>query len=227
VINANESFLIISPSLQGTIQSIPRVSLEEFIDKCEPADIISSYLKSESFTTKKRMMWSRILGLAQGSLFTTLKLVKNKKIIIGYGTRYENIGSGKPIIVEERSLERYLKHTGGSILMRPVKVLTPQEKKQVIKYMTDRIGLRYNVFALFKTAWDRFTRRKITPFFEKKISDKELKNFQEPLFCSTIITFAYKSAGINLKLSKNIFDTWPRDYLLSPNIWKICYYKAD
>ena len=57
---------------------------------------------------------------------------------------------------------------------------------------------------------------------EEELTPKELGELREPLFCSNIIAVAYRAAGYKKPFSKVIYDTWPRDFIISPNTEKIC-----
>lgn len=219
--------IIFSPTILGILDDTPRVSLSEFVNNSQPGDVITSFLKSDSFSSSYRLILSRALGLSQGSKFTSLKMVDVNHTIIGYGVESTDVKLDIIPKVDKTDMIPFLKNCGGAILIRPVNELDPKQISRALKYMRDRIGLDYDTYGLLKSTWDRFLDRRILPFNTDRLTKKDIDNYKQPLFCSTIINFAFLSAGVKLKLAKNNLDVWPRDFILSPDTWKVCYYKTN
>ena len=109
--------------------------------------------------------------------------------------------------------------------------------------MKDRDGLSYNFKQLVTSGFHRIkdtvlnhaaTEKSIISGRRIDIQNKQdlssyvkqvksyLKNYNEPLICSTVIYLALKSVGSKMMLAYDPFEVWPRDFLLSDQTKKIC-----
>ena len=213
-------FADISPKLISTMNSTPSVKSTELIKRAESGDIIVGYLISKYFSLP-RLIISRTLGLAQGGLWTTAKIVTEKGTIVGYGAqpgKYQQGSFGK-YKTGEGSFLSYARVSAGMILIR-VPGLNEIQKRKIVNYMRSHIGLPYDKSMLLKTAWDRLVNRKIFANY-KDISEEDVDQLKIPLICSNIIAFAYKKAGVDINFSKNPMDVWPKDFIIHPDTIKV------
>jgi hypothetical protein len=216
----SEMSAFITPGIKKHLRNTPVVSKKEFLEATQPGDIMVTFtpkrkISKSSFTKLKASM----MTLFQASPYTSSKLVYDKRTIAGYdadptaGVNYLQKGSLQNFV------NRWIQE---AMLLRPVGT-TPTQVRSVQQYFKKRIGLPYNTDQVMKSAWNRFY-KKLLPFLRKdtKITKKELGQAVEPLFCSNIIAISYRAAGYRKPFGKVIFDTWPRDFILSKNTEKIC-----
>ena len=219
-IPVSEMASFVTPRIKKHLQTTPKVTKKEFLEAAQPGDIMVTFtpkraISKSSFTKFKATM----MTLFQTSPYTSSKLVYDKKFVAGYDA---DPTEGRNFL-QKGNLENFVNRwIQEAMLLRPVGA-TPEQIKGVQQYFKKRIGLPYNSDQVMKSVWKRFY-KKMLPFLrkEQKISGKELGQIVEPLFCSNIIAVAYKSAGYRRKFGKVILDTWPRDFILSPNTEKIC-----
>jgi len=216
----SEMSAFITPGIKKHLRNTPVVTKKDFLEATEPGDIMVTFtpkrkISKSAFTKLKASM----MTLFQASPYTSSKLVYDKRTIAGYdadptaGVNYLQKGILKNFV------NRWIQE---AMLLRPVG-RTPEQVRSVQQYFKKRIGLPYNSEQVMKSAWNRFY-KKLLPFLRKdsKITKKELGQAVEPLFCSNIIAVSYRAAGYRKPFGKVIFDTWPRDFILSKNTEKIC-----
>jgi len=216
----SEMSAFITPGIKKHLRNTPVVTKKDFLEATEPGDIMVTFtpkrkISKSAFTKLKASM----MTLFQASPYTSSKLVYDKRTIAGYdadptaGVNYLQKGNLKNFV------NRWIQE---AMLLRPVG-RTPEQVRSVQQYFKKRIGLPYNSEQVMKSAWNRFY-KKLLPFLRKdsKITKKELGQAVEPLFCSNIIAVSYRAAGYRKPFGKVIFDTWPRDFILSKNTEKIC-----
>lgn len=216
----SEMSAFVTPGIKKHLRNTPIVSKKEFLEATQPGDIMVTFtpkrkIKKSAFTKLKASM----MTLFQASPYTSSKLVYDKRTIAGYdadptaGVNYLQKGNLQNFV------NRWIQE---AMLLRPIGS-TPAQVTSVQQYFKKRIGLPYNTDQVMKSAWKRFY-KKLLPFLRKdtKITKKELGLAVEPLFCSNIIAISYRAAGYRKSFGKVIFDTWPRDFILSKNTEKIC-----
>lgn len=219
-IPVSEMAAFVTPSVKRYLKETPKVSKRELLDTVEPGDILVT------FTPKRKILKStftnfkaKLMTLFQASPYTSSKLVYTKKIIAGY--------DAAPItglnILQSSNIDNFVNRwIQEAMLIRPIGK-TDAQVKGVQSYFKRRFGLAYNKDQVMRSAWKRFY-KKIFPFLRKetKLTPKQLGELTEPLFCSNIIAVAYRAAGYRKPFGKVIYDTWPRDFIVSPNTEKIC-----
>ena len=216
----SEMAVFVTPGVKRHLIATPKVSKKEFLEATEPGDIMVTFtpkraIKKSLYTSFK----AKMMTLFQASPYTSSKLVYDKRIVAGYdadptaGMNYLQKGS------LENFVNRWIQE---AMLVRPID-RTSEQVKAVQSYFDRRIGLPYNNDQVLLSAWKRFY-KKVLPFLRKDDSPppKELGKIVEPLFCSNIIAIAYRASGYKKPLSKVLLDTWPRDFIISPNTQKIC-----
>lgn len=219
-IPVSEMAAFVTPGIKKYLRSTPKVTKKEFLNTVKPGDIMVTFtpkrkIQKSGFTKFK----AKMMTLFQASPYTSSKFVYDRKTIAGYdadptaGVNYLQKGSLSNFV------NRWIQE---AMLLRPIGT-TPEQIRAAQQYFKRRIGLPYNHDQVMKSAWKRFY-KKLLPFLRKDYSPppKKLGEMVEPLFCSNIIAVAYKSAGYQKRFGKVILDTWPRDFILSPNTEKIC-----
>ena len=216
----SEMSAFVTPGIKKHLRNTPIVSKKEFLEATQPGDIMVTFtpkrkINKSAFTKLKASM----MTLFQASPYTSSKLVYDKRTIAGYDADpTAGINS-----LQKGSLQNFVNRwIQEAMLLRPIGS-TPQQVKAVQQYFKKRMGLPYNTDQVMKSAWKRFY-KKLLPFLRKdtKITKKELGLAVEPLFCSNIIAISYRAAGYRKSFGKVIYDTWPRDFILSKNTEKIC-----
>jgi len=203
----------LSPATSNIVNMLPIISPEEMMNNIEPADILVSMYKGTpegEMSEVKRKVMSWMMGG-----FSSSKIVINNNYIAGYGA---NPSKGAHNVNKIKKIE-FIKHFGPLCHIR-VPNLTEKKKKLVVHFINKYMGVQYSNSALMKSVWDRFTLRKVKPFFED-VNEEEIQDFKDPLYCSTLISFAYLAAGVNIKFSKNPYDVWPKDFITSSDTIKL------
>ena len=204
-------------TIRNILKETPIVSKKIFYDSCKPCDILLCYTQEHKLLTS---MYAQIkaagMSTFQGMPYTTSKLVIDKNTVMGYGMEMD--GKNK---LYKADLKKILSNTKAACLIR-IPDLTNDQKKKIVLYFLKRKGLEYSSIDIFKSTWDRFVKRKIFPFYKDKPVRKDtVSKLLNPLFCSTIISIAYLSAGVKIKFAPNPYDVWPRDFLISNQTKKL------
>lgn len=231
-----EEFVNISPSIIRVTETTPTVDEADFISKAQLGDIVVSYTRREVHPNIVTYFGTRAMGLFQGGLFTSIKVISSNNNIIGYGVKFGESS------LNEVSLSDWIKYQAGALLLR-VPSLSEKQKQQMVQFMKDRDGLSYNFKQLVTSGFHRIkdtvlnhaaTEKSIISGQRIDIQNKQdlssyvkevksyLKNYNEPLICSTVIYLALKSVGSKMMLAYDPFEVWPRDFLLSDQTKKIC-----
>lgn len=216
----SEMAAFITPGVKKFLNATPIVSKKVLLDTAEPGDILVT------FTPKRKIIKStltnikaKLMALAQGSPFTSSKLVFNNNTIAGYDAA-PRTGIN---VLEASNIQNFINRwIQEAMLIRPIGS-TETHVKGVQGYFRRRFGIAYNKDQVMKSSWKRLY-KKLLPFLRKdtELTPKQLGEIKEPLFCSNIIAIAYRSAGYRKPFSKVLYDTWPRDFIVSPNTEKIC-----
>lgn len=221
LIPVEEGTFLITPKIKSILKKIPLVKKSEFLEKAQVGDIVISFTEKRLLTKYLAVKISaNIMAATQGSPYTSSKIVLDNKIIAGYGvTPRDTLGGAK---LGQMLFKKYIRWRTESCLIR-VKT-SDTIRKKAAKFVKDRMGLTYDTSAIYKSIWNRLTKRKLFSFFKSKsLEPEEVKAIQTPLFCSTIISVAYLAGGFTEKFNnKHPYDVWPRDFMLSTNTKKIC-----
>jgi len=204
-----------SPAVKRIMKQVPLVTKKEFTNAMEPGDIVIAFSAKKQFVrTKHAKFMAKLMATAQGTPYTSSKLVVDKGHVAGYGIQIIDRPEENKITIMPKN--KFVAARPEMMLIR-IPELTDAQKKKTISFVRKRIGLSYNSSDLFKTAWNRLVGRKLLPFLkDKPMNPEEVNMIQEPLFCSNMITLALISAGFTKKFNgKNPWDTWPRDFILA------------
>lgn len=231
-----QEFVNISPAIIQVTESVPSVDEDTFITNAQPGDIVASYTRKEIHPNLLSYFGSRTMGLFQGGLFTSLKMISTDNKIIGYGVHFGDAG------IQEKPIKDWIEYQGGAILMR-IPSLTNKQKNNMVEFLRNRDGLSYNFSQLIGSVFKRIKDNTLNTIVGEKsllngqpinINDDRslskyikqvkmyLKNYNDPLICSTVIYLALKSVGSKIILAYDPFEVWPRDFLISKQTTKIC-----
>jgi hypothetical protein len=216
----SEMAMFVTPGVKRYLRETPKVSKKEFLEATQPGDIMVTFtpkraIKKSLYTSFK----AKMMTLFQASPYTSSKLVYDKNSVAGYDAD-PTVGKN---YLQKGNLQNFVNRwIQEAMLIRPVGT-TPEQIRKVQAYFKKRFGLPYNSDQVMLSAWKRFY-KKVLPFLRQDDSPppEKLQEMVEPLFCSNIIAVAYRAAGYNNKFGKVLFDTWPRDFILSPHTQKIC-----
>ncbi len=211
-------FVNISPTLRYILKHVPIVPMKKFIESVEPADLITAQAKYETYTSTARFLVSRSMGLVQGGNYITLKMAIDNRKLIGYGTEVGTRLDKEDSRIRERSLKKWLSYYNDAILIR-VSNLTEEQRTSAVNYMKSKIGLKYSYSKVAKSPVGRIAANIATP------DDANNYDPGAEQFCSSIIAYAFKNAGVDLHFRNKLDNIWPRDFLLSPHTIKICRMK--
>lgn len=214
-----------SPAVKRAMKDVPKVTKKEFVAAMQPCDIVVAFSAKKQFIkTKNAKFVAKMMATAQGSPYTSSKLVIDNNNVAGYGIQIIEKPEENKITVMPKN--KFVSARPEMMLIR-IPELTQAQKNKTISFVKRRIGLSYQGSDLFKTAWNRLVGRKLLPFLkDKPLNPEEVNAIQEPLFCSNMITLALISAGFKKKFNnKNPWDTWPRDFILADFTEKL--YRID
>ncbi len=208
-----------TPKVKKIIKKTPRVTKKEFIKRSKPGDIIVAFSTKKQFEqTSKAKFLATLMASFQGIPYTTSKLILNNGVVGGYGLKV--IKSSTENKVDTITLEELFKGRVEALLIRPI--VSEIQKQKAISFVLRKKGLSYSNSDLLKTAWKRLL-HKSRILKGKDISDELVKIIQKPLFCSNLISLAYKVAGFKERFNNSLtWETWPRDFILDKNTEKIC-----
>lgn len=217
----NEMSFFIAPSVKKILNDTLTVTKKTFVESALPGDIIVAFTANK--TLKDHFvgaLYSKLMATFQGSPYTTSKMVLDDGTVGGYGIKLRE--SYLDNNVEKASLVSAVSARSELMLIR-VKA-TDKQKQKAVNFIKSKMGLSYSDSDLFKSVWNRLTNRKLIHFFKDKTLDKkQISDIQTPLFCSTILALAYYSAGFKENFNDmHLYDTWPKDFILSENTEKIC-----
>jgi len=223
LISISELTFFTSPAVKKIINDVPVVHKQEFIDNMRKGDIIVAFTAKKQIlrVNKKSLLFiSKIMASFQGSPYTSSKLVIDDKHVAGYGIKI--IDKPEENKIYKLTYDEFVNDREEMMLIR----LKDASKNQIDKacnFVRERVGLDYQSSDLLKTMWNRFTGRKLFPFLkDKTLQPEEISMIQEPLFCSNMISLAYRAAGYNnLFNNKNPWDVWPRDFIVDDRTEKI------
>jgi len=201
-----------SPVVKRVVLDTPLVSFSEFLERMEPCDVLVSFPKS--FKSPFAKFRSQILAITQRVPISSAKMVLDKRHIVGYGVK-----PGEAHTVRIASSRDWLTRTSDAILVR-IPTLTERQKKVIVSFMKSYVGKGYSNSLLFKSIWNRISRRKFLEL--AKIPKEQLAKID--LYCSSLIAVAFWISKIPVRLAKHPLDVWPKDFILSPYTEKVCRY---
>lgn len=214
----SEKSYFMTSYIKQLINTIPVVIKKDIVEQAQPGDILLAYTPRKLITNKKLyQIRSKLMASAQGTPYTSSKLIISNQEIIGYGIPskfHKNKNAG----INTYNLKNYLLMLQEACLLR-VEGLTSNQAQKMIQYMKMKSNNDYDYIGLIKQLWNRLIRLNSLQF--KIVDDHNIKEITEPLICSSIIGYAMKYAGVNIKFQPQLKNLWPRDFLLHPKIQKI------
>ena len=224
----NEMSLYVSPQIKDILANTESVDRKEFLARSEPCDIVTLFTPKRAFgdNPERSKYGTYFMSSFQGSPYTTSKIILSKDTIAGYGLSWLVKGKGAPNDFLAYSWPKYINELYEACLIR-VPNLTPTQKGKIIMYVKKNLNRPYDGVGLLRTAWNRFVKNKVKTLFAKggqtgDVSEKDLESVREGLICSNIIAIAYRMAGVDVSFSNSMYDTWPKDFILSPDTIKVC-----
>lgn len=200
-----------TPAVRARLRNTPVVSKRNFVKMAEPCDIFVTRTPGYNLKTSSARIISNVISFAQGSPYTSSKLLLPDGNLIGYGVDYDQ----DPTYLSKMKLTDYIVRCDFACMIR-VPSLTEEQKQKIYNYLLTRQRVPYNNIGLLKTAWN-----KIMPDFLRadfKIENPEdkrvIRGYRKALFCSTIISMAFLYIGI--VLFEKPLEAWPRNFILTP-----------
>jgi len=214
-----ELSLVVSTDVKKILYETPMVSKKEFWSSCEPADIMVTFTPKSRVKTTGAQLFTQMLSTMQRSPYSSSKIVMSRDILAGYGI--VDRGGESPQL-DKYSLPKYIGELQEAILIR-VPNLENSQKSKITSFIKSRIGLDYASTDLVKSAWDRFFKGRLGSMMKgREMDPKALDQIRDPLICSTIISVAYRAAGVKVDFTEKPYEVWPRDFMLSDNTQKVC-----
>jgi len=219
----NEMSYYVSKNVKEKLNSIPLVTKKVFVEEARPGDIIVAFTANKALKGNfKAKVFAKLMASMQGSPYTSSKVVLDNGNVGGYGIVVRPSYFDENII-EQFPLKQAVRARSEMCLIRVVNTTTAQRNKAQ-KYIQSKMGLGYSDLDMYKTIWNRMVNRKIFHFFkDRSLDKKQLNAIQGPLFCSTIISIAYLTAGYKTRFNGvHPYDVWPKDFILDQNTEKVC-----
>ena len=211
--------LLLNSDIEKVLEGTPMVSKpKELLEYFKPGDLL--FIR----TTEKRLKNMGILAqyvtlpmalLLQRSLYNSVKLVLDDNQVIGYGI--SNSVNGVLDAMEKnkfqvRKLSALVSELGTALVMRHVK-MTPAKFKNVKREAMKRKNIPYNLKDLsLATNYHLLGLRSSSA----EVPEDKLKEYTEPMVCSSIIALIFKLAKIPIEVNDiPIKYIWPPDLVLS------------
>lgn len=213
--------LIYSSKLLGIIENTPLVSRRKFYESYKPGDILVSYATRKGIELRGELV-PKIISMIQRQPYSTSKILFDNNKICGYATDFKEF-KRKQVLVSCNKFDYYLSFMTRGMLVR-IPEMDEQKLQKIKEYMNKRIGLQYSNKSVLQNFVYRILHINFPGFKLKTYEevDEEILNKMEPLICSTVISLALLSAGINIKFSTSPYSVWPKDFILSDSTEKIC-----
>lgn len=208
------------PKVKKIIQSVKKVTLDDYMKMMKPGDLMVTYPVTSTLDFGSRV-FRNLNTFFQGSSFTSIKMVREDgKGVMGYSAVLNSHGA-----LNENDIKTFAETTGGMCLIRPKKI-TDAQRQKAVKWMRAKLKqkLPYSQAEIVKSLLAHLLHISKSAV---KLDRKEIRKYSDPLICSSIVGLAYEYAGINLKIPYSTFHVWPIDFLMSDQTEKVCCYFAD
>lgn len=208
------------PKVKKTIQSVKKVTLDDYMKMMKPGDLMVTYPVTSTLDFGSRV-FRNLNTFFQGSSFTSIKMVREDgKGVMGYSAVLNSHGA-----LNENDIKTFAETTGGMCLIRPKKI-TDAQRQKAVKWMRAKLKqkLPYSQAEIVKSLLAHLLHISKSAV---KLDRKEIRKYSDPLICSSIVGLAYEYAGINLKIPYSTFHVWPIDFLMSDQMEKVCCYFAN
>jgi len=200
-----------TPAIRARLRNTPIVTKRALIKLAEPCDIFVTRTPEYNLKTRSSRVISKVISFAQGSPYTSSKLLLPDGNLIGYGVDYDQ----DPTYLSTMLLKEYLVRCDFACCIR-IPTLIEEQKQKIYNYLLHRKNVPYNNIGLLKTAWNKLMPDILRADF--KIDEPEdkriIRGYRKALFCSTIISLAFLYAGITL--FEKPLEAWPRNFVLTP-----------
>ena len=204
------------------LNDIPVITKKQFFEISEPGDIVLASPPKRFLKMKKFPIFTKMIMLGQGLKTSSSKIIVNNNSIAGYGVLHTK----RDFAI--RKLTTWLPDREASILIRPPKEVTDQQKQDAVSFIMKYDKANYDQTQIFKSGWRRTIKKfkgKLLSII-KKSSDSSMSDMvdyiKEEYICSNIISVAYYQAGFKNKINgNNVEDIWPIDFLLDKSFQKI------
>ena len=164
----------------------------------QPGDIIIPYPKDKNETTFMKI-FHEAERTVYGMSFTSCKMIHDKDTIIGYGVQH---GEGKNTKFTKNSIDEFMKHCGGLMILRLKRDIPPTKAKRLHDFMeqfykhSEQHGYSH---------WDALmgTLAYVLNMFKGELDPKKLSaDDYNKLLCSSVVAAAYRWADLDLGLPK-------------------------
>ncbi len=192
--------------------------VEHFAQQMEAGDVLTTY-PSVNAVGVIYSYGSMVNRLIQHSVFSSCKCVLDDDYVAGYGVDV--------LTCDLRKVnKRWFIHNCGGILVLRHKQMTSAAALKIKQYIEARyrLNIPYSPKAIMRALYLRHYN--INEHDTDKLSKKELDKYTEPMFCSSIMAYALKSAGLELKFDRDvdIRYVFPIDMALSSSFRKVAQY---
>ena len=199
------------------IASCPQCTVMTFPSKLQEGDVLIVYRKKD-YIGIGGVVLNKINSWVTGSSFMSIKLVgPQAKTVIGYGAW---IGSTE---CREVPIDYFLETCSGIIAIRH-KNINDMYRKKILEYAKNVliVNPRYDFYNIVKTMFTHG--REERKGAEKILSKNEAKHYYVPMICTTLITAAYRSAGLDPGVPFSDKSAWPIDVLKSDKFVGVATY---
>ena len=199
------------------IASCPQCTVMTFPSKLQEGDVLIVYRKKD-YIGIGGVILNKINSWVTGSSFMSIKLVgPGAKTVIGYGAW---IGSTE---CREVPIDYFLETCSGIIAIRH-KGINDSYRKKILEYAKNVliVNPKYDFYNIVKTMFTHGKEERKGA--EKILSKNEAKHYYVPMICTTLITAAYRSAGLDPGVPFSDKSAWPIDVLKSDKFVGVATY---
>jgi len=221
-----EAALWVAPRVKSALQAVPVVDKTKFLESVKPFDVWITFTPSiffQGISKPKALIkksFSTMLATFQTSPFTSSKLVlEDGKTLLGYNVNPDLVKT-KPNHITTYPADKYLDILDTAALCR-VPGLTDEQKQRMAKYVQQKKDLPYDNIKLLKSLWNRIVKKDFAKFdLQEPDTMQAVRYYKDSLICSTIISLTFLYGYV--KLFEHPMEVWPKDFILSDKIVKIC-----
>lgn len=202
---AYEKLFVSDKNLLSAINSARPVNSKEALHKqLRPGDLLIVYRSIKNPDYLVDSIFSPLAKRIQGSSFTSIKIVGRNDKVYGFGVK---VGGAD---FDKMSMTHFLDTCPGVLVLRRPQPFSEEELDRLFEWFDARLKkIKYSVAKLWKSLVTH------TGLFNTDTTTQEqAQKFMKPMFCSTVLAYGFKAAGINDGITVNRDTVWPKDYVL-------------
>lgn len=201
-----ERFFINDWSVRDKINRTKHLDAEAFKKSLKEGDVLIVMRKAAPTHYLFTKLTGYINQMVTGSSFTSTKVVgRNAKTVIGYGAKQGLLR------LREVELDYFMETCYAIVTIRHHK-MNPKACREILAYLANLLKIDpdydYKTYVTSPINHERPGQRVLT--------QDEAKVKANAMICTTVVTAAYRAAGIDPMISVSDDRVWPIDFLKSP-----------